>query len=139
MRRRWAATVVILLVLAACGGSGTRQVKVYEEGRYCDLAMQFESAAVATGAASAPGRYDGPPEATARLLDQVGPTAEEFRATAPDDLRDDVNTVLEELREARNGDTSGIRSPAFAAASDRMTRFRQTNCEATGAGGEGDL
>lgn len=120
------------MTLAACGDSED----VAQISRHCDLSTQFDDQALGTGVASAPGRYDGPSDAVARLFEQMGATIEELQATAPGEVRDDVATVLTALDAAREGDGSATRTEAFAQAVEGMATFRQERCQT--AGGEGD-
>lgn len=127
--------VTMLSVLSTCGSDDDGAV-VFQVGRYCDLFSQFQGAALATGASSAPGRYDGSPEAIGQLLTQTGPTVDELRATAPGEVRDDVDLVLKELRNAQEGGTSAAGSEPLAEANDRIQRYGEANCQS--AGGSGD-
>jgi hypothetical protein len=125
--RRIAPLVLAALgVLSACGSDDGSQV--FRVGRYCDLALQFESVALASGASSEPGRYDGPPEAFSRLLAQMGATVEELQATAPKAVRSDLDIVLGALRDAGQGDTGSTATASFAEANQHVERFRQDSC-----------
>lgn len=132
-------TIVALCLVAASAlpacesDDGSR---VFELGRYCDLASQFEGLAVASGASSEPGRFDGPPDAFSELSRHMGPTMEELQATAPEGLRSDLDVLLGTVRNGSGGDISGTQTASFVEANERIESFRQANCHASPDSGE---
>ena len=137
---RWARMAVVLLalgmlVLASCGDDDEAG-NVFALGRYCELAMQLDDNAVGTGAASAPGTFDGDPEAIGRLFAQVGPILDQLVESAPEEIHDDVEMTVEALRKARAGDVAQLRSPEVRQAARSTTRFRERSCARGGTTGE---
>jgi hypothetical protein len=137
--------LLVLAALAAAGGliafrvlhrgSGTpTAVKV---ARYCQLAGQLELVALTTGAASAPGVFDGSPEAVAGVAQGMGSTLDELRAVTPAPLGKAADTVVDGLQRAARGDPSRIRGHAFVESSRRLSARRATYCS-TGSGGSGE-
>ena len=70
------------------------------------------------------------------MLAQMGGTADELEKTAPADVKEDVETVLDGLGKIGEGD-AGARSAEFIQAGQRVEAFRQQRCS-TGDGGSGD-
>ena len=129
-------SLLALALGSGCGADddGTSSVAAR---RFCDLATQMDDLALAIGASSAPGVYDGAPEAIDRLVAQMGGGIEELQRTAPPQVDDDVKLVLGRLQAARGGDASAVEDPSFRKASQRISEYRQRTC--VSIGGEGDL
>lgn len=125
--------------LSACGGDDDpAPVATATEGRYCDLANQFEQLATNAGASSLPGRYDGPPAAVSQAIGQMGETMDELVSGAPKDIDDDVEDLVAALRKAAEGDTAVLGSQPMTEAAARVTAYNQANCVVASEPG-GDL
>ena len=125
----------VLLVLSGCGND--QDAASPPPGRFCALVIQLDDTALATGASSTPGAYDGPPDAASRLVDQMGATLDEMETTAPSELRDDVEAVVDGLRRVPDGSPDALQSQTFSQANQRVQGFRQRSCPS--GGGEGEL
>jgi hypothetical protein len=136
--------LIILAAIALVGAAAFVAVKVLDVGgdsdddaltlaRYCQLATQLDQVSMATGAASAPGIYDGTPDEIKAALDQMGATTAELRSTAPGDVKGDIRSIVDALERAASGDSGVARSASFTEATKRLRSQRDANCS-TGAG-----
>lgn len=130
------SAIALLLALGGCGGDG-EEVSTETLGRYCELARQFDDLAVSTGASTAPGKLDGPPEAVTRLEAQMRPVLEELDSAAPEDVESDVGTTVDALREVESGDAAAVRSEEVTAALGRTRAFVEASCPNAATSGDG--
>lgn len=131
------AAMAVLLAAGGCGGDGEEEVSTETLGRYCELARQFDDLAVSTGASTAPGKLDGPPEAVTRLEAQMRPVLEELHSAAPEDVESDVETTVDALREVESGDAAAVRSGEVTAAMGRTRVYVEASCPNAATSGEG--
>lgn len=139
----------LLLLTAIVAGAAFLAVVVFDvfgddgrgmppgSARYCELAGELGRVSLETGAASAPGVYDGPSEKIKVAVDQMGNTLKELRSVAPALVRDDVASVNNALARAAAGDVSAVKDPSFAATALRTSRYSLSSCS-RGNGSEGD-
>ncbi len=128
MSRRW--PVVVLLVVAVGGGFfwwwGNRDdgemtpEELLRTEQYCPYATRLEESLAAA-------RTGGGLDAELFFV-QLGPDLERVDEDAPGQLRADVRTVLDALREAREGDRRAIESPRFDEARNRLAAFQRESC-----------
>jgi hypothetical protein len=135
-----AAAAAAFVVLGPFGGEGDggEGAAVDEVSGYCEAAAEVDRVAQETGAATAPGVYDGPPEAIDALVAQADGSLDDLRSTAPEAARDDVATVVDGLRAAAAGNAEAVRDAAFTAAATRATRQRLTECGSSAGTNGGD-
>lgn len=100
-----------------------------DQARYCQFAEQFTSLSTSTGAATAPWRLDGPLEAVAVLVEQMGPVFDEWQSITPTAVGVDVATVIDALE----GDRESLSTPLALDAGARIAAYNASNC-ATGVG-----
>lgn len=132
-----AAVIIGVVFVVSRNKTSSTKTLAMNAARYCQLSIQFDSAASGTGASSTPGMFDGPATAMAELLKQTGPTLSEMRSDAPSAVRSDVDTVVSAVEKAAKGDRSGVVAPTFAAAQQRLDTYQRTTCSAGGGSGDG--
>lgn len=145
MRRR-PVVLVVLAVLAAAFvavvvfdvfGDDSDNAAPVEVARFCQLGDQLDQVSLFTGAASAPGVYDGPPEKIKAAVDQMGPALEELRSLAPKPVGGDVDAFTDAIKEAATGDPSAVTASGFAESVRRLSSYRTRNCGAGVGSGDG--
>ena len=128
-----AAAVVVFILTSSDSGKATAATSA----RYCDLASQLDQVSSSTGAGSAPGVYDGPPGKIKTAVAEMGATLQELRTVAPGPIRHDVGVVVDAMKRAAAGDTSGVKTPGFAKSRQRISSYRAGHCQSGGGSGEG--
>lgn len=131
-----AAAVVVLDPFGGDDGGG--EAAVDDVSDYCEASGEVDRVAQETGAATAPGVYDGPPEAIGALVDRAGGSLGDLRSTAPEAAREDVATVVDGLRAAAGGSPEAVQDAAFTAAATRASLHRITECGSSAGTSEGD-
>lgn len=141
-------TAVVLAAAAAVLAIGYLAVTLFDRGKdpakhavetaqYCQLVLQLEQVSVATGAASAAGVYDGPPEKVKAAVDQMGGTLQQLGSLAPEAVQADVGEVTDALRRAAGGDAGALKKGGFTTALQRMNAHRTATCSAGAGDGDG--
>lgn len=137
-------TILALVVLLLGGGYvavvvfdvfGREDDTLTGATRYCVLAGQLDQVSLTTGAASSTGIYDGPSEKVKAAVGQMGTGLQDLRRLAPTAVNHDQGVVLDALKKAAAGDSTQVRTPAFAEAAARVRAFTASHC---GGGGAGD-
>lgn len=104
---------------------------------YCEASRQFDALATSTGALSASGGFDGPPEAMAALVQQAATVLPDLKSKAPSKVRSDVGTVVSAVENAAKGDRAAVTSPKFKEARTRLGVFQGQSCPLGSGDGEG--
>jgi len=127
--------VVVLMVAAAsgCGGdnkpSPPTPAEIATFTRFCGLLAEFRASASTTGAAPTPSSFTGSQASFGALIEQLGPKLDELRASAPKDVAEPIGTIIDAVRKAKDGDTSGTQSASFTDSIQRADRFQQARCQ----------
>lgn len=104
------AVVAMTLAATACGG-GDDLARPSEE--FCELAYEYDQQVAIIG-----------PDDPEGHLEHLEPMAE----LAPDDVREDLDTVVDALRRLVDGDSSGVDDPEVEAANNRVNRRSIDGC-----------
>ena len=136
--KKRALIILLLLVLLVGGylavttfnlfGFGSSEETLTRDNRYCQLLSQLDQVALSTGAASAGGSFDGPPEKVKAAVAEMGSALGELRSVAPPEVSRDQGVVVDALRKAAAGDPSRVRAPDFAQAMQRIRTFAPSVC-----------
>ncbi|GAA2543491.1 hypothetical protein [Pseudonocardia hydrocarbonoxydans] len=128
------AAAALLVTLAACGGApatapaAPAPAPADRTPEFCSALVQIESVF-----ASSPPPEALPPEALqgvlAQQLQALGPLFTTAQETAPAEIKDSVDTLVETSTQSLStGDFSGTESPAFAAAEDEVDATALADC-----------
>ena len=132
-----AAVVLAAVVVFKFTSHNSGKSAAAASARYCVLAGQFEQVSLRTGAASAPGVYDGPPQKMKIVVGQMGGTLQELRSVAPKAVRHDEGVVIDAVKRAAGGDLSRVKAPGFATTAKRVSTYPAQYCSAGAGSGEG--
>lgn len=117
-RSVWVTVVGLVLaagVLTACGRSGDGNEGLARPSEeFCEVAYEYDQDVTGIGS--------GDPEGHLEYLEPLA-------RTAPDDVRDDAETVRDAMRRVAEGDDSMIDDPDVEAALDRLNRRAIDGCE----------
>lgn len=119
------ATLVAVVVLDVFGDDSGGEAGF---ARYCQLSADVYEVAQRTGAASAPGAYDGTTEALKAAALQLGDTLDELRSVAPAAVGADVDVMVDALEQAAGGDANAVKEGGFALSAERESRHRSQSC-----------
>jgi len=134
------ALVILLLIVLLVGGGylaatafnlfglGSSEETLTRDNRYCQLLSQLDQVALSTGATSAGGSYDGPPEKVKAAVAEMGSALGELRSVAPSAVSRDQGIVVDALKKAAAGDPSRVSGPGFAEAMQRIRAFAPSVC-----------
>ena len=143
MLRRSTTTVALItpLALAACGGdeepgdtraaTNTSAAATGDTQRYCQKVAQFDAAGeeffAGLGEESTPEEFEA---AELGFVERYGDELESLRATAPPEIRDDLQKILIGMRQRAGLETPVELSEAEAnAADERVRAFEERACE----------
>ncbi len=110
----WTAMLALIAVSASCGGDDpeNEETSGNDVASFCELAAE----------ASANAAVEMSPEEEREAL-------EEFRDSAPDEVKEDVAVVVNGLLEAlESGDETVLSSEEYQAAGARMSEWGEENC-----------
>ena len=133
-----AAAVVVLDPFGGDDADDGSAASVARATAYCDAVAEVDRISRETGAATAPGVYDGPPEAIRAFVDQAAGPLADLRSEAPAPVRQDVDKVVEGLDAGAGGDAEALRDAEFTAAAVRMSLNRLSECGGSTGTSEGD-
>lgn len=94
------------LALSACGGGGD------DVAAYCEQSDALQASAGDSGQSGMPSA-----EQLQRVID-----------VAPDEIRDELQTLVSALEDMREGDTSGLQDPEVQEAAQAVQSFESENC-----------
>lgn len=95
------------LALSACGGGGGG-----DAAAFCEQSDALEASAGGSGESGMPSS-----EQLQRVID-----------VAPDEIRDELQTLVSALEDMRQGDTSGLQDPEVQEAAQAVQSFSAENC-----------
>jgi hypothetical protein len=133
-----AAVFVVLDPFGGDDADGGDAASVDETTGYCEASGEVDRISSETGAATAPGVYDGPPDAIRVFVDQAAGPLADLRSEAPAAISQDVGTVVDGLNAGARGDAAALRDAEFTAAAVRVSLNRLSECGGSTGTSEGD-
>jgi hypothetical protein len=128
--------VVAVLLLRSGGGGGTTTHTI-ASARFCALAYAVDDS-VADGAGSAPGRFDGSPDAIRATAQRLLPSLDELLRSSPGSLQGDTKTIVADLRSAAQGNVSSVQSADFKSTYQSWSNHRSRSCGSPGGDTSGE-